>query len=269
MGVFETMLVIAGRPVELDAHLERLEASLATLYGGELPGSARDTILDEARGLVHGKLRIAVAPSWVDLVAHSATKSTQRGGRRPTLSVDAEEIESAAIFPCLERGISLHSTTVPGGLGEHKWADRRLLERAESTLSPRELPLLLDADGSVLEASRASVFCIGGDSVATPPTDGRILPSIARRQAIEAARDAGIEVQERALTLDDLRDGEAFLTGSVRGVEPVIALDGVALSPPRRISARVAAGLRRRWRVGPGEPVAAAAGGRPAGLREH
>jgi branched-subunit amino acid aminotransferase/4-amino-4-deoxychorismate lyase len=31
-GVFETLLVLNGRPIELDAHLARLEASLKALF---------------------------------------------------------------------------------------------------------------------------------------------------------------------------------------------------------------------------------------------
>jgi branched-subunit amino acid aminotransferase/4-amino-4-deoxychorismate lyase len=111
----------------------------------------------------------------------------------------------------------------------------------------------------VLEASRASAFAIVGERVVTPPTDGRILPSIARAQAIEAALAAGIEVHEERLALGDLRAAEVFLTGSVRGVEPVKAIDGTALAPPGEISARIAAGLRSRWREPAAEPVAAGA----------
>ena len=39
LGVFETMLVHGGRPIELDAHFERLAASLETLFGGGIPSA--------------------------------------------------------------------------------------------------------------------------------------------------------------------------------------------------------------------------------------
>ncbi len=150
---------------------------------------------------------------------------------------------------------------VTGGLGAHKWADRRLLERAAAA-SPGELPLLLDADGAVLEVSRGSVFTAGEGFVATPAVDGRILPSIARRQVLEVAREQGLEGREQGLTLEDLRRGELFLSGSVRGIEPVRALDGVDLPPAGEISRRIAAGLRRRWLPVPqGESVAVVAAG--------
>jgi para-aminobenzoate synthetase/4-amino-4-deoxychorismate lyase len=254
-GVFETMLVLAGRVVELNAHLARLSASVVTLYGSELPEEARKLVLDRASEIEHGKLRLSFVPS--------AGTTAQGTPSRSELRVDAEEVDHAAVFPGSDRGIGLRSTTVDGGLGEHKWVDRRLLDRAAAKLPHGELPLLVDADDSVLEASRASAFAIVGERVVTPPTDGRILPSIARAQAIEAAIKAGIEVQEERLTLADLHAAEVFLTGSVRGVEPVKAIDGTALLAAGEISARIAAGLRSRWLREPeAEPVAAGAAGR-------
>lgn len=258
-GVFETMLVIAGRPVELDAHLDRLETSVAALYGAAIPPETRAAALGRAAAIEHGKLRVALVP---------ARDGDPPEGRAGTLGlgIEAAEVEAGAIFPGWKRAAALRGSVVGGGLGEHKWADRRLLGALEEAAAPGELPLLLDADGSVLEASRASVFAVLGERIVTPPTDGRILPSIARRQAIEAARAAGIELREERLRLDELRGAEAFLTGSVRGVEPVRAIDGAELAPPGELSERVAADLRRRWLTAPAaEPVAAAAAGRRAG----
>ncbi|HKT83561.1 MAG TPA: aminotransferase class IV [Solirubrobacterales bacterium] len=249
-GVFETMLVIAGRAVELDAHVERLRTSVAALYGATLPDSAPDLARNAASGIEHGKVRLTVVPV----------------GARMEVRVSAEEVEAASVFPGGERAASLRGFIVEGGLGEHKWADRRLLDRLAAAAPAGELPLLLEADGTVLEASRASVFAVRDERLLTPPTDGRILPSIARLQTLEVAREVGIEVSEEPLALDELRDEEAFLTGSVRGIEPVGAIDGGPLAPPGEVSSRIAAGLRSRWLRAPAAAHAAAAGGgRPAG----
>jgi para-aminobenzoate synthetase / 4-amino-4-deoxychorismate lyase len=232
-GVFETLLVLDGHPVELDAHLERLAASLRALYETGLPHRARDSVQKQAATVGHGKLRLTVAPG---------------SDGRLTSQIATAEVESAKVFPPPERGARLRSFVVEGGLGAHKWADRRLLERAAATGSPVELPLVVDAGGEALEASRGSVFCAGPNWLATPATDGRILPGIARSQVLEIAREEGFEIRERGLSLDDLRCAdEVFLAGSVRGVEPVRSLDGVDLNATGEISSRVAAGLRRRW----------------------
>jgi len=252
-GVFETMLVIAGRPVELDAHIERLRTSASALYRSTLPDSAPALALDAARGIEHGKVRLTVVPARA----------------RVEMRVNAEEVEAASVFPTGERAARLRSFVVEGGLGEHKWADRRLLDRLAAGASAGELPLLLESDGTVLEASRASVFAVREGRLLTPPTDGRILPSIARRQTIEVAREAGIGVEEESLSLAELHGSELFLTGSVRGIEPARAIDGEPLAAPSELSGRIAAGLRRRWRVPAAEPVAAVAGGQPGGRPER
>jgi para-aminobenzoate synthetase/4-amino-4-deoxychorismate lyase len=261
-GVFETMLVIAGRAVELDAHLGRLSASVEALYGRFLPGRARGLVLDRAAKIEHGKLRLTAMPGG----RPPAREAEELGGEIDDLTMEVEtaEVEIGAVFPGPDRGAALRSTVVAGGLGEHKWADRRLLDRVAAGARD-ELPLLLDADGTVLEASRASVFVVREERLLTPPTDGRILPSIARQQVIEMARAEGIATSEERLTVSDLLAHELFLTGSVRGVEPARALDGIDLAAPGEFSGRVAAGLRRRWRVPAAEPVAAVAGGQPGG----
>lgn len=253
-GVFETMLVIAGRVVELDAHIGRLQASVETLYGEALPGDARALVLDRASVIERGKLRLTFSPP------SGGPELTGGGASGQRLRVEAKEVDADLIFPGPENAAALRSHVVSGGLGEHKWADRDLLDRVTAA-SPGELPLLLDADGGVLEASRASVFVIREGGLVTPATDGRILPSIARRQAIEVAATEGIETSEERLTLADLLTREIFLTGSVRGIEPVRSLDGAGLAPPSEISERLAAGLWRRWTEPAGEPAAAVAVG--------
>jgi para-aminobenzoate synthetase/4-amino-4-deoxychorismate lyase len=247
-GVFETMLVVDGRPVELDAHIARLAASLETLFGQEPPEGVHDLVRDRANGISLGRLRLTIAPD-----------------RSGSFAVDAEagEVDPGLVFPSREQAADLRSLAVDGGLGEHKWVDRALLEGAEAGASESTVPLLLDSDGAVLEASRANVFLVRGGTLTTPPTDGRILLGIARRCAIEVAREHGVEVRERAVRLDDLLQAdEVFLSGSVRGVEPVRSVDGASLSPTGTLTSRLATTLERRW-LGGTTPKRSAAAQKP------
>jgi para-aminobenzoate synthetase / 4-amino-4-deoxychorismate lyase len=225
-GVFETTLVVDGRAVEVDAHLARLEASLAELYGLPLPAQARSLIEEGAAGLALGRLRLTVVP-----------------GEEPT--VRTAEVDAALVFPKDATEVAL--VTVAGGIGAHKWADRRLLDRASEELAPA-MPLVVDEDGSVLEGSRSNLFAVLDGIVVTPPTDGRILPGVARARAIEVARAAGIEVVERALSVDELAAAaEVFMTGGVRGVEPVGRCAGLGEWDSGEFTARVGAELQRAW----------------------
>lgn len=254
-GVFETMLVVEGRPVELDAHMARLAASVDGLFGSRAPASTRRALLDRARGIRLGRMRLTVAPA---------------GDGRLEVELAAGEIEPTVVFPAWERGAALRSIVVEGGLGRHKWADRSTLEGAEALPSKKAIPLLLDGDGSVLEASRANVFVVNEGTLTTPPTDGRILPGIARARTIEIAEAIGIELDERAVAPSDLLDAEeVFLTGSVRGIEPVRSVDGTEREHRGDVTSRLTAELRHRW-LGAGasglsSAASAAPGARPPG----
>lgn len=225
-GLFETLLVVAGEPVELPAHLERLARALGDLFGAAPPQALETEVRERAHGIDLGRMRVTVDPA----------------GTAAELTV--EDVDPADFFPAPQRGAALRSVHLEGGLGPYKWADRRRL--GESPGGP--VRLLLDRNGEVLEAGRANVFVAHEGVLKTPAADGRILPGIARAGAIAAAREAGIEVAEASLSREDLLGAdEVFLTGSVRGVEPARSLDGTGLPLAGELSRQVGAGLRRRW----------------------
>jgi para-aminobenzoate synthetase/4-amino-4-deoxychorismate lyase len=135
-----------------------------------------------------------------------------------------------------------------GGLGAHKWADRSLLDAAQAAPPAGALPLILDADGTVLEAARANVFAVRDGALFTPPLDGRILPGITRMRVLEIAGEMEIEAHETELWRDDfLAADEIFLTGSIRGIERVGSLDGATLATGGSVAADLTAELRRTW----------------------
>ena len=205
-GVFETLLVRDGRPVELAAHLDRLAAAVAALYGAALPREEAAAIAERhAVGLDRGRLRLTAIPGT--------------DGGPPALDASA-----APLSPGSDTPLRLSPVTLPGGLGPYKWNDRRLLETLERRAGPGALPLLVDLDGLVLEASRANVFAVSNDTLVTPPLDGTILPGVTRARVIRRAAGLGIEVQERPLPLAELLGADAiFVTSAIRGVQPVAA----------------------------------------------
>lgn len=231
-GVFETLLVVDGRPVELDAHLARIEASLEELYPDRDPPSLDVPVergpYGHPRSGTSGAdvLRIVVAPEGGGrLVAQSEVRRVRPGGK-----------------------ISLHSLPLAGGLGAHKWADRGLLDEAQASLPADALPLILDRDGAALEAARANLFAVRDGALFTPPLDGRILPGITRARVLELALAAGLDANEGPLLREDLLAAdEVFLTGSVRGIEPVSSLDGAGLTGRGEVAAGLAATLLETW----------------------
>lgn len=239
IGVFETLLVIGGSPVELDAHLERIGCSVRELFARELPAGAAELVRERAAPLSVGRLRLTVAPRDDGSLGLAAV----------TAAVDPDNL-----FPAWDRAIALRPFVIPGGLGSHKWADRDGLAWTEATEAEGRLPLVLDEGQEVLEASRANVFAVEDGVLVTPAADGRILPGVARAKAIGTAKALGIEVREEQIDVQRIVGcGEAFLTGSIRGIEPVSALGEHRLEPPGELVGELAAEIRREW-TGAGKP---------------
>jgi para-aminobenzoate synthetase/4-amino-4-deoxychorismate lyase len=191
-GLYETLLVEDGAARHVAAHLARLSASLRVLYGRPLPPELAERIADAARGLRgRARLRMDVTP---DLDVAFASGPLPAAGT-----------------------VVLRPVVVPGGLGPHKWRDRALLESHERD-DPATMPLLLDADGRVLEASRASIVARASDgALHTPPADGRILPGTACARSGAAAR---------VLTLADVRAApELYVASALRELQPATVID--------------------------------------------
>jgi para-aminobenzoate synthetase/4-amino-4-deoxychorismate lyase len=202
LGVFETVLVEHGRAVGLGRHLARLEGSLGVLYGSALPSTltaGAQAAAAQAADAPRARMRVLADPAGMVRITVSPA-----GPRRT---------DAVVLVPF----------ALPGGLGAHKWRDRRLLE-ALARAAGGDVPLLVDTDGAVLEAAYANVWIVEGEELITPPTDGRILPGTARKALLTADPVA----REEAFDLARLARADAvFLTSSISGRHPARLHDGV------------------------------------------
>jgi branched-chain amino acid aminotransferase len=90
--------------------------------------------------------------------------------------------------------------------------------------------VMSDAQGRLAECSTSNIFVVEGGRVRTPALEIGILHGITRQKVLELAAQSGIPTEEAELFPDDLRQAdEAFLTSSVRGVLPVVRVDGKAI----------------------------------------
>lgn len=81
--------------------------------------------------------------------------------------------------------------------------------------------LFVSSEGHVLEASRANIFCINNDVIATPASG--MLGGIMRAVLLELDP----EVQSRVITMADLEKAQGvFITNSIVGMQAVTAIDG-------------------------------------------
>ena len=104
-GVFTSLRVTGGRGHDLARHLARLDASTRELFGKHLPPGLQADLGAWLSNGPSGRLRLTARPL---------------GG---PLQVTIEVIPAGAA----PGTVALHPVALPGGLGEHKWADRRLL----------------------------------------------------------------------------------------------------------------------------------------------
>ncbi len=201
-GVFETVLVERGRPVGLERHLIRLSDSVEVLYGASLPPTLE-------AGVQAAAAQAADAPR---------ARLRVLADREGTVRITVSPAGPARVDP-----VVLVPFALPGGLGAHKWRDRRLLE-ALGEAAGGAVPLLVDTDGQVLEAAHASVWIVEGEELITPVADGRILPGSARAALLAASALA----REEPVSLIRLaRADGVFLTSSISGRHPARLQDGL------------------------------------------
>ena len=91
--------------------------------------------------------------------------------------------------------------------------------------------LMLDWRGQVAEATGANIFFVMGDGKLHTPTPDCFLNGITRRTVIELAEKRCIEVIERTILPDELKDAtEIFLTGTAAEVTPVGEIDDLSFT---------------------------------------
>jgi D-alanine transaminase len=88
--------------------------------------------------------------------------------------------------------------------------------------------VLYNHQNELTEASSCNVYVVKNGIVATPLLDEQKLPGITRYMLLEILRrDGSITVEERVVTLDEMRAAdEVWLSSSTRDIVPVVAVDG-------------------------------------------
>ena len=86
--------------------------------------------------------------------------------------------------------------------------------------------LARDMNGNVAETATSNVFMVKDGVVMTPAPNGTFLSGITRQRIITLLRQAGFDVREMALTVEDfMAADEIFTTGNYSKVVPVVRLD--------------------------------------------
>jgi branched-chain amino acid aminotransferase len=218
-GVYETFRARQGSVFLLERHEERLGAG-AALLGMDLPEDISRLAeivckLTERCGLPDARVRLTLtagpegSPPHLLIQARAATDYPEALYERGMTAV-VSDIRRNETSP-LSR---IKSLSMLDGM----------ISRERALAQGADTAILLNTRGTVAEASTANVFVVRDGSVLTPPIEDGALPGVTRSFLLDG------DTRESSLTLDDLLTAdEAFLTGSVMGVMPLVRVDGKAI----------------------------------------
>lgn len=240
-GIFETLLVRAGRPCLLDAHLARLDQSARMM---DLPppdlSRWRDAI---AVGVAQWS-----STTGDDGVLRLVYSRGREGGSAPTAYATVGALASR-VSAARRDGVS--ALTLARGLAAENTADMGWLLAGAKTLSYavnmaalRHADrhgagdvVFISSDGYVLEGPRSTVVIateIDGGHVGffTPPPRYPILRGTTQQAFFDVARDKGYDCGHRALRTADLVGAQGvWLISSITLAALVHTLDGKPLAP--------------------------------------
>ena len=94
--------------------------------------------------------------------------------------------------------------------------------------------IMMDMNGFISEGSGENIFIVKDEVVFTPTID-HCLNGITRQSVIQMAKDLSIEVYEKDLRYEDLKNAdEAFFTGTAVEITPITKLDQSRINDGKR-----------------------------------
>jgi branched-chain amino acid aminotransferase len=234
-GVFETMLVRRGVIFRLERHLQRLRDGARVLRIG-LPYTIESELEEAAR--------TAAGASGKEAAAVRLTVSRGPGahGLAPRDVATGTVVITADALPAFPAALHEHGLSA---LTASARRDERALTSGVKTLAYTEAiaslgrardegadeVIFLDTEDHVSEASASNIFIVSGAALVTPPLSCGVLPGITREAIIELAATLGVQMMERPVSPSELSGAdEAVLTSSLRGIAPLVRVDGRAIA---------------------------------------
>jgi len=234
-GVYE-MIPIHGRtPLGLEAHLVRLEQSLAGLR------IDKPLSRDEWTAIVHG-LRERV-PADETAQSFGVYLQVTRGAGAKRAHVFPPAGTPPTVFAMINPVAEIPPAKLQGGLAaitaedirwDHcHWKTTALL--ANVLLQQRAVEAgadeaILLRDGRLTEGTQSNIYVVRDGIVLTPPLGPDILPGVTRQLMLDLAAEHGIELREETLDEAQLRSAdEIWISSSTRGVLAITRLDGEPL----------------------------------------
>ncbi len=226
-GVYEVVPVVQGTLVDEDPHLDRLERSLDELrIAMPMSRAALKLVSHElmrrnglSNGFLYMQVTRGVAPrdhKFPKAAAPALVMTTRQ--TKPHSAKQLAEGVAVITLPdirwkrCDIKSVSL----LPNVLGKQAAVEAGAFEA-----------WMVGEDGRVTEGTSTNAWIVTGDNkLVTREASNAILNGITRLALLRLAESEGVELEERAFTVEEaLQAREAFITSSTNFVMPVTRID--------------------------------------------
>jgi D-alanine transaminase len=229
-AVYEVCEVKGGRLVDETRHMGRLARSLCELsIPPPMSPGAWSRVLRETvrRNRVHD----GIVYLQVSRGAGPRNFLFPPAGTEPTVVCLARSVAPARQEAVAEAGIAVKTMPDP------RWhrcdiktvmlLPAALAKEAAHAEGAKEA-WFVDAEGRVTEGASSNAWIVDSRGrLITRPADNRLLRGITRTTLIDVLRKEGMELVERAFTVEEARAArEAFITSATNIVMPVVRIDG-------------------------------------------
>ena len=223
-GVYEVMRSYNGKLFALEEHLKRFANSLSAIQitGIEIEQlRARVLRAFEAAGIADAKI-------YFHVTRGSASRDRcWDDSLEPNFFLNLSEIADNTA----DRTNGIAVSTYP----DWRWkrCDIKSLNLLANVLAANDAArkgcgeaILVDESGLITEGAGSAFFAIRGKILQTAPLTANILPSITREFTLKAARNAGLEVVEESLAVEQAVGADELLIASTtQDIVPVVKFD--------------------------------------------
>lgn len=230
-GIYEVSAVLDGKLVDNGLHMARLERSVGEIdLPLPLPAAAIAELMREL--VTRNRLQEGLVYLQVTRGADTTRSFPFPAGVKPTLVMFIDQFDFIA-SPKAKTGIKVKTVE------DIRWARRDiksvallaqvLAKQAAAAEGCQEA--WMHEDGVVTEGGSSTAYIVKGEGasarIVTRENSRKILPGCTRHALLDLVRETGIELEERAFTVEEAYAAkEAFVTSATNFVMPVTEIDG-------------------------------------------
>lgn len=228
-GVYEVVSVLGGKLIDFEGHMVRLKRSLSEL-------AIANPLSDDAYLTAHREL-VARNDITDGLVYLQVTRGNP--GDRDFAYPSADTVPTVVMFTQSKPGLADAPAAKTGwsvvSVDDLRWGRRDIktvqllypsMAKMEAKARGADDAWMVE-DGRVTEGTSNNAYIVKGNTIVTRELSHDILHGITRAAVLRFAREAQMQVEERAFTIAEAQEAdEAFITSASAFVMPVVSIDG-------------------------------------------